>query len=230
MSLKKPHQLIPALLVFWALLLTAFSPARAEVNLGVTGERMAALGGEEAARYWADFMAERLGEEAVLRVFTDDEQLFQWMERYRIVELGLASAKAAQTQPDGRFYTVSQGVTTGTLLLMRPDLSADRQESLRHHAWSALPDLEHRQAVELARQGQPDEALRQLAALRAARPENRWLIFDTLVVLGWAEKDAEAADLAGETSLDEAPAYVLESVGKSLRNLGRFDAAIDLYT
>ncbi|MDX9709991.1 MAG: poly-beta-1,6 N-acetyl-D-glucosamine export porin PgaA, partial [Trichloromonas sp.] len=42
--------------------------------------------------------------------------------------------------------------------------------------------------------------------------------------------DAEAADLAGETSLDEAPAYVLESVGKSLRNLGRFDAAIDLYT
>ena len=152
------------------------------------------------------------------------------MERYRIVELGLVSAKEAQAQPDGRFYTVSRGVTTDTLLLMRPDLSRDRQESLRHHAWSTLPDLEHRQAVELARRGELDESLRRLAALRADRPENRWLILDTLVVLGWAEKDAEAAELAGRIPLDEAPAYVLESVGRSLRNLGRYAEAVVLYT
>ena len=202
---------------------------RAELNLGITGGRMAALGGENAARTWAQELGKNLGEAVSLRIFPDDDSLFQWMERYRVVELGLTSAKTAQEQPNGRFYTISRGVSSDAVLLMRPDLSATRQESLRHHAWSALPDLEHRQAVDLARQGQLDEALRQLTTLRAARPENRWLVFDTLVVLCWAGKDAEAADLAGETSLDEAPAYVLEAVGKSLRNLRRYDAAIDLY-
>ena len=191
---------------------------------------MAVLGGESAARAWADELAKNLGEAVVVRIFPDNDSLFRWMERYRIVELGLASARASQDQPDGRFYTVSRGVTTDTLLLMRPDLSRDRQESLRHHAWSTLPDLEHRQAVELARQGELDEALRRLAALRADRPENRWLVFDSLVVLGWAGKDGEAAELAGRIALNEAPVYVLESVGKSLRNLARYDAAIDLYT
>lgn len=203
--------------------------ARAELSLGLTGGRMAALGGENAARTWAQELGENLGEAVSLRIFPDDDTLFQWMERYRVVELGLASAKAAQDQLDGRFYTISRGVAGDTVLLMRPDLSAARQESLRHHAWSTLPDLEQRHAVELARQGQLDEALRGLAALRAARPENLWLIYDTLVVLGWAEKDDEAADLAGRIPLDEAPAYVLESVGKSLRNIRRYDAAIDLY-
>jgi biofilm PGA synthesis protein PgaA len=191
---------------------------------------MAALGGESAARTWADKLEKDLGEAVIVRIFPDDAGLFQWMERYRVVELGLASAKAAQQQPDGRFYTISRGVSSDAVLLMRPDLSELRQETLRHHAWSSLPDLEHRHAVELARQGHWDEALRRLAALRAARPKNRWLAYDTLVVLGWAEKDAEAAELAGQIPLTEAPAYVVESVGKSLRNLGRYDAAGDLYT
>jgi hypothetical protein len=75
MLLKKPHHLIPALLIFWTLLFTAFSPARAELNLGLTGERMAALGGEEAARYWAAALAEKLGEEVILRIFVNDEPL-----------------------------------------------------------------------------------------------------------------------------------------------------------
>ncbi|MDY0270784.1 poly-beta-1,6 N-acetyl-D-glucosamine export porin PgaA [Trichloromonas sp.] len=216
-------------MILLLLLIVDIPLARAELNLGLTGERMATLGGEKAALYWADALAENLGEEVIVRVFPDDASLFQWMERYRVVELGLASAKAAQNQPDGRFYTISRGVASDTVLLMRPDLSASRQESLRHHAWSTLPDLEQRHAVELARQGQMDEALLRLAALRAARPENLWLIYDTLVVLGWAEQDAEAIELSEEISMDAAPAYVLETLGKSLRNIRRYDAAIDLY-
>lgn len=202
---------------------------RAELSLGLTGGRIAEMGGESAARTWADAMGKNLGEAVIIRIFPDDASLFHWMERYRVVELGLASAKAAQDQPDGRFYTISRGVVGDTVLLMRTDLSVARQESLRHHAWSTLPDLEHRHAVELARQGRMDEALRGLAALRATRPENLWLIYDTLVVLGWAEKDDEAAELAWRIPLDEAPAYVLESVGKSLRNLGRYADAGELY-
>lgn len=229
MSLKKSYYFAAPILIL-LLLLVDFSPARAELNLGLTGERMATLGGEKAALYWADALSEKLGEEVIVRIFPDDASLFQWMDRYRIVELGLASTKEAQAQPDGRFYTVSRGVTTDTVLLMRPDLPGSRQEALRHHAWSSLPDLEHRHAVELARQGQLDEALRRLAALRAARPEDRWLAYDSLVVFGWAAKDAEVAQLAEQTSLTEAPAYVLESVGKSLRNLGRYADAIDLYS
>lgn len=219
--------------IIWFLLvgfcLGAPPQARAELSLGLTGGQMAALGGENAARTWAQELGGHLGEAVFLQIFPDDDSLFQWMERYRVMELGLASAKAAQAQPDGRFYTISRGIGSDTVLLMRPDLSATRQESLRHHAWSALPDLEHRHAIELARQGRMDEALRRLAVLRAARPENRWLAYDTLVVLGWAEKDGEAADLAGRIPLDEAPAYVLESVGKSLRNLGRYADAVELY-
>lgn len=219
--------------ITWFLLvgfcLGATVEARAELNLGVTSGRMAALGGESAARTWADELGKNLGEAVIVRIFPDDASLFEWMDHYRVVDLGLTSAKAAQEQPDGRFYTISRGVSSNAVLLMRPDLSATRQESLRHHAWSALPDLEHHHAVELARQGRMDEALHRLAALRAARPENRWLAYDTLVVLGWAEKDGEAADMAGRTPLDEAPAYVLESVGKSLRNLGRYADAGELY-
>lgn len=84
-------------------------------------------------------------------------------------------------------------------------------------------------AIELARSGEVDEALTILAELHQLFPEDRLLHQDYLVVLGWAERDAEAVELAQGMDLSEAPDYVLEALGKSLRNAQHFEAAVDLY-
>ncbi|MBN1240053.1 MAG: tetratricopeptide repeat protein, partial [Gammaproteobacteria bacterium] len=85
------------------------------------------------------------------------------------------------------------------------------------------------EAVALARSGRLDEALRLLAELRAADPDDVRLIHDQTVVLGWAERDA--AVLANAQRLDpaETPGYVALAVAKSARNLGRYDVAETWY-
>ncbi|MDY0184638.1 MAG: poly-beta-1,6 N-acetyl-D-glucosamine export porin PgaA [Desulfuromonadaceae bacterium] len=107
---------------------------------------------------------------------------------------------------------------------------AARQESLRRNVEDILPAQEHRHAIELARQGELDGALERLAVLYAAYPEDRNLFYDYLAVLGWAERDTEAAVLTRQLPLTEAPAYVLEAAGKSLRNTQHFDEALTLYS
>lgn len=86
-----------------------------------------------------------------------------------------------------------------------------------------------RRAIELARSGELDEALTILAELHQLFPEDRRIRQDYLVVLGWAERDAEAVVLAQDMDLSEAPDYVLEALGKSLRNTQHFEAAVALY-
>ncbi|KIH77979.1 biofilm PGA synthesis protein PgaA [Geoalkalibacter ferrihydriticus] len=87
----------------------------------------------------------------------------------------------------------------------------------------------HQQAVRLAREDRLDEALRIFGDLYAANPSNPGLLYDYLTVLGWAEYDIEVVVLSESLALEQAPAYVLEAVGKALRNTRRFDAAADLY-
>ena len=85
------------------------------------------------------------------------------------------------------------------------------------------------EAVVLARSGRHEDALRLLAKLRAAAPDDIRLIHDETTVLGWAERDE--AVLRNARLLDgvETPAYVAITIAKSARNLGRYGDAAAWY-
>ncbi|HLS55928.1 MAG TPA: tetratricopeptide repeat protein, partial [Zeimonas sp.] len=87
----------------------------------------------------------------------------------------------------------------------------------------------HGAAIELARGGEHAAALAALERLAAERPEDLGLVFDQVVVLGWAGRDEEALFRAAGLDLARAPAYVLEGIGRSARNLKRFDLAHSVY-
>lgn len=84
-------------------------------------------------------------------------------------------------------------------------------------------------ALELARKGQPAQALPELQNLVSQNPDNRRYLYDYLTVLGWAEMDAEVIALLPQIDLEAAPLYVLETVGKSARNVRRYDLAVQAY-
>ncbi len=87
----------------------------------------------------------------------------------------------------------------------------------------------HEAAVALARSGDYAKALAALERLAGEHPDDRRIAFDRIVVLGWAGRDAEALARASGLDLAGAPAYVLESIGRSARNLKRFDLAESVY-
>ena len=93
---------------------------------------------------------------------------------------------------------------------------------------AAQPDR-HRQAVELARNGDFDSALALLAELRSGAPGELALLYDETVILNWAGFDERALANAESIDIGTAPDYVLETVGKAARNTGRYDDAIRWY-
>lgn len=88
---------------------------------------------------------------------------------------------------------------------------------------------EHQRAVCLAREDRFDEALRIFADLYESNPTDLDLLYDYLTVLGWAEYDTRVVELFEGLALEQPPAYVLEAVGKALRNTRRFAAAAAMY-
>ena len=94
---------------------------------------------------------------------------------------------------------------------------------------NASREAAHEQAVELARNGDLEEALTILADLRDAAPEDLSLLYDETVILNWAGFDDRALANAESIDVDTAPDYVLETVGKAARNTGRFGEAIRWY-
>jgi biofilm PGA synthesis protein PgaA len=98
---------------------------------------------------------------------------------------------------------------------------------------ASVPDAEqterHQQAVELARNGDFEKSLTLLADLRTGEPGNLDLLYDETVILNWAGFDERALANAESIDISTAPDYVLESVGKAARNMGRYDDAIRWY-
>ncbi len=88
----------------------------------------------------------------------------------------------------------------------------------------------YQKAIEQARQGHFTNALQQLENLISANPDNRRYYFDYIAVLGWAERDQKVIDQLPRIEVAKAPVYVLETVAKSARNLGRFQLSVDLYS
>lgn len=94
---------------------------------------------------------------------------------------------------------------------------------------AAQPADPHAAAVALARGGEHAAALAALQRLAAERPDDRRIVFDQVVVLGWAGRDAEALARAAGVDLAHAPVYVLEAIGRSARTLGQFGIAQAAY-
>ena len=90
-------------------------------------------------------------------------------------------------------------------------------------------DKAHRKAVELARSGQHEQALERLAPLAANAASDAPVRYDYITVLSWAGKDEQATAEAAHMDTAAAPAYVLEALAQSARNLGRPSQAVDFY-
>lgn len=84
-------------------------------------------------------------------------------------------------------------------------------------------------AIELARNGDFDQALSILGALRDASPADGALLHDETVVLAWAGEDRLALDNAVLIESATAPDYVLRTVARSARNIGEFEQAARWY-
>lgn len=98
---------------------------------------------------------------------------------------------------------------------------------------AATPDTnsgtEHTRAITLAREGALEEALQILAGLRATYPDDDRLRNDELVVLSWAERDADVIARVAGIDLGTTPDYVLSAIAKAGRNTGDMDLAISSY-
>ncbi len=93
----------------------------------------------------------------------------------------------------------------------------------------ANPKAAHHSAIEQARQGHHDAALKQLNLLVQAYPENRLYRYDYINTLAWAERDEEVLAQLAHIKIEQAPAYVLRTIGKSARNQQRPELAIQAY-
>ena len=90
-------------------------------------------------------------------------------------------------------------------------------------------DVKYRQALELAHAGQNEAALPILRRLVEAHPDKRAYLYDYIAVLGWAEHDDEVLALQPRIDTTQAPAYVIETFGKSARNVRNFPLAVEYY-
>jgi tetratricopeptide (TPR) repeat protein len=91
-----------------------------------------------------------------------------------------------------------------------------------------IPSSQQQRAVELARQGQYDEALDILEKLHQRDKSDVEVTRDYTTVLGWAGHDQQAVDLY-DTLPSHEPDYVLAAIGHSYRKLGQTDKALDVY-
>ena len=103
--------------------------------------------------------------------------------------------------------------------------------------WSAgqaadevAPPAAREQAVAAARAGRLEEALAQLAELRAQHPQDAEVLWDYAVVLAWSGRDSEVLALAATLDAEAAPAYASGAVARAARNRGELAMAIHWYT
>ncbi len=91
------------------------------------------------------------------------------------------------------------------------------------------PKSVHNSAIEQARLGQHEAALKQLHALVQAYPENLLFRYDYINTLAWAEHDEAVLAQLSHIDFEQAPAYVLRAIGKSARNRQHPKMAVQAY-
>ncbi len=94
----------------------------------------------------------------------------------------------------------------------------------------AIPLLarQHEQAVQLARQGDYQNALHQLERLHAKKPADRGITGDLIVIAGWAGQYEQARNLYEKSAPDIFPEYVHYAMVNVYRNLHNPEKGLQL--
>jgi len=92
-----------------------------------------------------------------------------------------------------------------------------------------VTEAEYKQLIKLARGGDYDQAIRRLAVLVKEFPRESRFLYDYITVLGWAGRDERVLEQLSGIDIDNAPAYVTDTIGKSARNQRRYDTATRIY-
>ena len=100
---------------------------------------------------------------------------------------------------------------------------------LQSHA--AESSVEHKQAIIIAREGNPAKGLQ---IMEKIADQDGWydsLLYDYIVLLTWAKRDLEAYNLfLNKVNQDAAPAYVIEAIAKACRSLKLYSKAQHFYS
>lgn len=115
------------------------------------------------------------------------------------------------------------------LLLGMPHPGRGALQADVDRATSSAQNPERNRAVELARDGQFDEALQILRELHRERPLDAGIRGDLAAALSWAGLDEEAFELGAHLPFAELPSIIAESVARSARNLDYPGYAAGLY-
>ncbi len=84
-------------------------------------------------------------------------------------------------------------------------------------------------ALALSKQGKNDEAVVLLEEILAAHPNETHIFYDYLIILTRAGKYEKVMSLKNQVNLEQAPAYVLETLGQAARFSQHFDEAVKIY-
>ena len=114
--------------IFFALGLAL--PAQAAITLGVVPEKGNQLRSESGVRQQTTQLEQLLNEEVRFRVFRSEADLYEWMQRYRMVDLALISRSFYNSQPAGSLTLLRQPSATD-LAVARPGLSPETLHRLR---------------------------------------------------------------------------------------------------
>ena len=87
----------------------------------------------------------------------------------------------------------------------------------------------HDEAIREARSGQLPQAIALLDRLAAEVPTDLGIAWDRVVVLTWANRDAEAIRLYKQLPKDQAPDYAVAAIAGAYRDIKDYAEALDLY-
>ena len=97
------------------------------------------------------------------------------------------------------------------------------------NAASGPSDAEYFAAIESARAGNADAALPVIEERYRAEPTNSSVIYDYILVLGWAGRLMEALSLYESLPPGMRPVYLDAAVARDYRDIGAYDKALALY-
>lgn len=87
----------------------------------------------------------------------------------------------------------------------------------------------HTHAIEVARAGNTDEALVELAQLRSLAPNDSKILADYIVVLTWEKRNIEAVKASESHALQDLPNYALTALAHAARDIGDTNKALLCY-
>ncbi len=124
---------------------------------------------------------------------------------------------------------MNKGVLSAVVLVVASDVLLG---GIPYHTASAAPgpsDADYDAAIEAARAGNPDAALPVIEERYRAEPANSSVIYDYILVLGWAKRLMEALSVYEALPPAEHPIYLDAAVARDYRDTGAYDKALALY-